>query len=79
MLFMDKLKLLGTLNKIIFDVLSVISKKENEELPFEIGCKCASVEIQEKLRDMLKAIFSEFSELEIITREEDNVVCIEKK
>jgi hypothetical protein len=75
---MDKLKVLSTVQKMLYDVITVLSNEENDGKPFEIGCRCKDVDTQVKLHRILKAIFNDYNELNIDTREEDNVIFIER-
>jgi len=75
---MDKLKVLSTVQKILYDVITVLSNVENNGKPFEIGCRCNDIKTQVKLHRILNAIFNDYDDLNIDTKEEDNVVFIER-
>lgn len=75
---MEKLKVLATLNKIIFDVLSVLSKDENKDAPFKIGCKCKTLEDRDNLFDKLCSVFIDLK-FNIVKESTDNMVYIERK
>ena len=47
---MDHLKLLRVANKMLFDLIAVLEKKETD---FEIGCRCKDTTIAEALHKLL--------------------------
>jgi hypothetical protein len=75
---MQNIKILSTVHKMIYDVLTMMTNDEHKDEPFEVGVKCRNQEIQLKIFKMLNCIFEEHEDLSIQMKEEDNVVCIIK-
>jgi hypothetical protein len=74
----EKIGVLATVQKILFDVLSTITKKENDDKPWKIGCKCKSDEIQEQLFESLCILFKNFHYNVVKEKNDDKLVYIEK-
>lgn len=74
----EKIGVLATVQKILYDVLSTITKKENDDLPFKIGCKCKSDDIQDQLFDSLCVLFKNFKYNVVKEKNDDRLVYIEK-
>ena len=76
---MENNRILVTVHKLIFDVLSVINNDKMKDEPFEIGVKCKTEEIQLKLYKILVAIFLDHENMRVQIKEDDNVVAIIKE
>jgi hypothetical protein len=74
----EKLGVLATTQKILYDIITIISKPENDNKDFKIGCKCKSQLIQDKLYKSLCAIFEDCG-FKIVKESDDNKVYIEKE
>lgn len=68
---MDPLKLLKVANRMLFDLITVLEKKETD---YEIGCKCKNTEIAKALRSMLAVALHDISCKVLI--KEDVIVVI---
>jgi hypothetical protein len=75
---MENLRILSTVHKLIYDVLSVINNEKMKDEPFEIGVKCKTEEIQLKIYKILTAVFLDHENMRIEMKEDDNVVSIIK-
>jgi hypothetical protein len=74
----EKIGILATVQKILFDVLSTITKPENDDKPWKIGCKCKSDEIQEQLFDSLCVLFTYLNYNVVKENNDDRLVYVEK-
>lgn len=74
----EKIGVLATVQKILYDVLTIISKQENDDKPWKIGCKCKSDEIQEQLFESLCVLFKNFKFNIVKEKNDDKLVYIEK-
>jgi len=74
----DKLGVLVTTQKILYDIISIISNKDNNGKDFKIGCKCKSDVIQDKLYKSLCVIFEDYG-FKVVKESDDNLVYVEKK
>jgi len=79
--FDGKIRLLATTQKILYDVITLLSNKDNNNKPFEIGCKCKTPEIQLKLNVMLSGVFSDFENIVVKMKDEDekHIVCVSRE
>lgn len=68
------LKILSTTHRILNDVINVLNT-ENPQ-PFEVGCRCSTPEIQDKLFRVLDLIFLDHETINVGTMQEDNVVFV---
>ena len=75
---MENLRILSTVHKLIYDVLSVINNEKMKDEPFEIGVKCKTEEIQLKIYKILTAVFLDHENMRVEMKEDDNVVSIIK-
>jgi hypothetical protein len=76
---MENQKVLATLNKIIYDVLTILSTDDKKDEPFEIGVRCKTEEVQNKLFKMLCAIFEDFKNLNVVKDSDELKVYVERK
>jgi hypothetical protein len=72
----EKLGVLATTQKILYDIITIVSKPENDNKDFKIGCKCKTEIIQDKLYKSLCAIFEDCN-FKIVKESDDNKVYIE--
>jgi hypothetical protein len=73
----EKIGVLATTQKILYDIISIVSKPENDNKHFKIGCKCKSELIQDKLFKSLCAIFEDCN-FKIVKESDDNLVYVER-
>ena len=76
--FKQKLGILATTQKILYDIITIISKPENDDKDFKIGCKCKSDEIQDEIFDSLCVLFKNFKFNIVKEKNDDKLVYIEK-
>jgi hypothetical protein len=73
-------KLLNTINKVLFDVNTVLGKKSDE--PFEVGVRLKTSDEQNYIFSVFCCIFRDHDDIRVITKEDDDqklIVCIERK
>lgn len=78
----ETLKLLATLQKILYDVITILHNKDNSDKPFEIGCKCKNAVSQLKLNQMLSAVFDNIPNLFVKSKETEDdkyIVCVSRE
>lgn len=73
----DKIGVLVTTQKILYDIISIISNKDNNGKDFKIGCKCKSDVIQDKLYKSLCVIFEDYG-FKVVKESDDNLVYVER-
>jgi hypothetical protein len=72
----DDLRILATSQRMLYDVMSILTKEDCKGEPFEIGCRCKSPEMQEQLFDVLNSIFRHTTEVSAVKKPEDYIVCV---
>jgi Ni,Fe-hydrogenase III component G len=78
----ETLRLLATLQKILYDVITILHNKDNSDKPFEIGCKCKNEEAQLKLYQMLLAVFVNIPNIYTKMKETEDdkyIVCVSRE
>jgi len=73
-------KLLNTINKVLFDVNSVLGKKTDES--FEVGVRLKTSDEQNYIFSVFCCIFRDHHDIHVIAKEDDDeklIVCIERK
>ena len=69
---MEALKLVKDANRMLFDVVNVLEKKETD---FQVGCKCKDETIAKALQSML-ALTLQDVDVDVLIKEEKVVVII---
>jgi hypothetical protein len=72
----DDLRILATSQRLLYDVMSILTKDECKGEPFEIGCRCKNPEIQDQLFEVLNTIFKHTPDIEAYKKAEDYIVCV---
>jgi hypothetical protein len=72
----DDIRILATSQRILYDVMSILTKEDCNGKPFEIGCKCKSPETQDQLYDVLKSVFRHTPDIIAQKKPEDYIVCV---
>ena len=73
-------KLLNTINKVLFDVNSVLGKKSDEV--FEIGVRLKTSDEQNYIFSVFCSIFRDHNDIHVIAKEDDDqklIVCVVRK
>jgi hypothetical protein len=74
---MQQVKVLNTINKILFDVNTILQKKDNEQ--FEIGVRLKTENEQDYIFHVFSQIFMNHDDIYVISKKDDDdklVVCI---
>ena len=74
----DSVRILATTHKMIYDIISVLNNPECNGKPFEIGCRCKTVEIQAQLYDTISSALRHIDDIIVIRKEHDNIVHVER-
>jgi hypothetical protein len=70
-------KILNTINKMLFDINTVLQKNENE--PFEIGVRLKTADEQNYIFFVFCNIFTDHDDIKVVSKVDDDdklVVCI---
>tara|TARA_R110000868_G_C10437197_1_gene724983 strand:- start:162 stop:416 length:255 start_codon:yes stop_codon:yes gene_type:complete len=73
----QQIKIINTINKMLFDVNSVLQKDNNES--FEIGVRLKNHQEQDYLFTVFSTIFNDHTNINVISKKDDDdrlIVCI---
>lgn len=76
----QQVKVLNTINKMLFDINTVLQKDEKE--PFEIGVRLKTTDEQNYLFFVFTNIFIDHDEIKVISKVDDDdklIVCIQRE
>lgn len=76
----QQVKVLNTINKMLFDINTVLQKDEKE--PFEIGVRLKTADEQNYLFFVFTNIFIDHDEIKVISKVDDDdklIVCIQRE
>jgi len=75
----QQVKLLNTINKMLFDINTILQKDEKE--PFEIGVRLKTADEQNYIFYVFSNIFTDHDDIKVITKKDDDdklIVCVER-
>jgi hypothetical protein len=75
-----QVKLLNTINKMLFDINTILQKEEKD--PFEIGVRLKTVDEQNYIFCVFSNIFTDHDNIKVISKVDDDdklVVCVERE
>ena len=75
-----QIKLLNTINKMLFDINTILQKEEKD--PFEIGVRLKTVDEQNYIFFVFCNIFTDHDNIKVISKVDDDdklVVCVERE
>lgn len=75
----QQVKLLNTINKMLFDINTILQKDEKE--PFEIGVRLKTADEQNYIFYVFSNIFTDHDDIRVITKKDDDdklIVCVER-